>query len=90
MCASWGRPRCARTLAWCGMPDGVPATVGLLGGGVIGGGWAARFALNGADVVLFDPDPEAERKVGEGAEEGAPQDDAAEQPQSGPDAPAQA
>ena len=40
-------------------------TVGLLGGGVIGGGWAARFALNGIDVRLYDPDPEAERKVGE-------------------------
>lgn len=39
-------------------------TVGLLGGGVIGGGWAARFLLNGVDVRLFDPDPEAERKVG--------------------------
>jgi carnitine 3-dehydrogenase len=39
--------------------------VGLLGGGVIGGGWAARFLLNGYDVVLFDPDPEAPRKVGE-------------------------
>ncbi len=39
--------------------------VGLLGGGVIGGGWAARFLLNGVDVVLFDPDPEAPRKVGE-------------------------
>ena len=32
----------------------------------------------------------AERKVGEGADEGAPQDDAAEQPQAGPDTPAQA
>jgi carnitine 3-dehydrogenase len=40
-------------------------TVGLLGGGVIGGGWAARFALNGIDVRLHDPDPDAERKVGE-------------------------
>lgn len=39
--------------------------IGLLGGGVIGGGWAARFLLNGHDVVLFDPDPEASRKVGE-------------------------
>ncbi len=39
--------------------------VGLLGGGVIGGGWAARFLLNGSDVRLFDPDPEAPRKVGE-------------------------
>ncbi len=39
--------------------------IGLLGGGVIGGGWAARFLLNGHDVVMFDPDPEAPRKVGE-------------------------
>jgi carnitine 3-dehydrogenase len=37
--------------------------VGLLGGGVIGGGWAARFLLNGHDVALYDPDPEAPRKV---------------------------
>ena len=39
--------------------------VGLLGGGVIGGGWAARFVLNGVDVDLYDPDPAAARKVGE-------------------------
>jgi carnitine 3-dehydrogenase len=39
--------------------------VGLLGGGVIGGGWAARFLLNGIDVKLFDPDPDAPRKVEE-------------------------
>ncbi len=39
--------------------------VGLLGGGVIGAGWAARFLLNGHDVVMFDPDPQAERKVAE-------------------------
>jgi carnitine 3-dehydrogenase len=39
--------------------------VGLLGGGVIGGGWAARFILNGVDVVMYDPDPGAPRKVGE-------------------------
>lgn len=37
----------------------------LIGGGVIGGGWAARFLLNGHDVALFDPDPEAPRKVAE-------------------------
>ena len=36
----------------------------IIGGGVIGGGWAARFLLNGWDVALFDPDPEAARKVG--------------------------
>ena len=39
--------------------------VGLLGGGVIGAGWAARFLLNGVDVTLFDTDPAAGRKVGE-------------------------
>jgi carnitine 3-dehydrogenase len=39
--------------------------VGLLGGGVIGGGWAARFALHGWDVRLFDPARDAERVVGE-------------------------
>ena len=42
-----------------------PASVGLLGGGVIGAGWAARFLLNGVDVRVYDPDPEAGRKVGE-------------------------
>jgi carnitine 3-dehydrogenase len=40
-------------------------TVGLLGGGVIGGGWAARFLLHGMDVRLFDPDPGAIRRVSE-------------------------
>jgi carnitine 3-dehydrogenase len=43
----------------------LPRRVGLLGGGVIGGGWAARFLLHGVDVVLYDPDPGASRKVGE-------------------------
>ena len=37
----------------------------IIGGGVIGGGWAARFLLNGWDVRVFDPDPEAERRIGE-------------------------
>ncbi len=41
----------------------LPRRVGLVGGGVIGGGWAARFCLAGADVTVFDPDPEAERKL---------------------------
>ncbi len=39
--------------------------VAIIGGGVIGGGWLARFLLNGWDVNVFDPDPEAERKIGE-------------------------
>lgn len=36
-----------------------------IGGGVIGGGWIARFVLNGIDVMVHDPHPEAERIVGE-------------------------
>ena len=46
-------------------PAATLGRVGLLGAGVIGGGWAARFLLSGVDVVLHDPDPDAERKVGE-------------------------
>ena len=40
-------------------------TAAIIGGGVIGGGWAARFLLNGWDVRVFDPDPQAERKIAE-------------------------
>ncbi len=40
-------------------------TAAIIGGGVIGGGWAARFLLMGWDVRVFDPDPEAKRKIGE-------------------------
>ncbi|MFC3075138.1 carnitine 3-dehydrogenase [Shinella pollutisoli] len=36
-----------------------------IGGGVIGGAWAARFALAGIDVNIFDPHPQAERIIGE-------------------------
>ncbi len=36
-----------------------------VGGGVIGGGWIARFLLAGVDVKVFDPHSEAERVVGE-------------------------
>lgn len=35
----------------------------LVGGGVIGAGWAARFLLNGIDVAVYDPDPEIGRKL---------------------------
>ena len=34
-------------------------TAAIIGGGVIGGGWAARFLLNGWNVRVFDPDPQA-------------------------------
>ncbi|WP_108837327.1 carnitine 3-dehydrogenase [Tateyamaria sp. Alg231-49] len=38
-------------------------TATIIGGGVIGGGWAARFLLNGWNVRVFDPDPEADAKL---------------------------
>ncbi len=37
----------------------------VVGAGVIGGGWAARFLLNGLDVTVFDPSPHTERGVRE-------------------------
>ena len=37
----------------------------ILGGGVIGGGWLARLIENGISCKVFDPDPEAARKLGE-------------------------
>ncbi len=42
--------------------------VALVGGGVIGGGWAGRLVENGVDVVVHDPHPEAERRVREALE----------------------
>ncbi|WP_271612245.1 3-hydroxyacyl-CoA dehydrogenase NAD-binding domain-containing protein [Bradyrhizobium sp. CCBAU 21362] len=41
----------------------LPRAVGLLGGGVIGGGWAARFILNGVDVRLYGPSTSAVERV---------------------------
>ena len=40
-------------------------TVAIIGGGVIGGGWAARFLLNGWNVRVYDPAPDATRKIDE-------------------------
>ena len=42
------------------MPD-YRRTAAIIGGGVIGSGWATRFLLNGWDVRFFDPSPDAER-----------------------------
>lgn len=39
--------------------------IAAIGGGVIGGGWIARFILSGHDVAVFDPHPEAKRIVAE-------------------------
>ncbi len=38
--------------------------VGIVGTGVIGGGWAMHFLAQGLDVVVFDPDPETGDKIG--------------------------
>jgi carnitine 3-dehydrogenase / betainyl-CoA thioesterase len=46
------------------LPTG-PQTVGLLGAGLIGSGWAARLLLAGVDVRLFDPAPAAAEVVEE-------------------------
>lgn len=41
------------------------AKAACVGGGVIGAGWAARFAAAGIDAAVYDPDPDAMRKVRE-------------------------
>jgi len=35
----------------------------VIGAGVIGGGWVARFLLMGFDVKIFDPDPNAQKVI---------------------------
>jgi hypothetical protein len=60
--ARWGS---SRTHGRAGDRPGRGARAAIIGGGVIGGGWAARFLLNGWDVRVFDPDPQAARKLGE-------------------------
>ena len=42
-----------------------PVRAAVIGGGVIGGGWVARLIQNGVDVGIFDPDPQAARKIGD-------------------------
>lgn len=42
-----------------------PSKAAIIGGGVIGGGWAARFLLNGWTVAVFDTAPDAARKINE-------------------------
>jgi len=38
-------------------------TVGVIGTGVIGGGWAAKFLAQGYDVVAWDPGPDAAERL---------------------------
>ena len=64
MCAFSAPRRCAPRSGSSGVAEGaLPRTVGLLGAGVIGAGWAARFVLHGVDVRLYDPDERAEEHV---------------------------
>ena len=41
------------------------ARASVIGGGVIGAGWMARLLENGVDVVVCDPSPDIETRVGE-------------------------
>ena len=43
----------------------LPQRVGIVGAGVIGAAWAARWALCGVEVAVADPSPEADRNVSE-------------------------
>ena len=43
--------------------EGDVRTAAVIGGGVIGAGWAARLVLNGIDVHLFDPAPTTTERV---------------------------
>lgn len=48
------------------IPKANPAdvrTVGVIGTGVIGGGWAAKFLAQGYDVVAWDPAPDAAERL---------------------------
>src|SRR5579871_5667570 len=64
MCGCWDPTRCART-SRCALVDDGPRSVALIGGGIIGGGWAARFLLNGVDVHIYDPDQGARERIAE-------------------------
>src|SRR3546814_16705592 len=57
-----------------------------IGGGVIGAGWVARLLENGIDVAVYDPAPEAERRlqaVLDNAERAYPKITLAPRPQKG-------
>ena len=41
----------------------MPRTAAIIGSGVIGGGWSARFLLNGWNVRIFDPRPDAKGEL---------------------------
>lgn len=41
----------------------LPRKAACIGGGVIGGGWVARLALNGVDVTIADPAADAGQRI---------------------------
>ncbi len=41
----------------------LPQRAAVIGGGVIGAGWAARFVLNGIDIAVFDADPDTGMRI---------------------------
>ena len=45
-------------------------TVGLVGGGVIGAGWAARCVASGVDVLVFEPKPEMHQRLRDSVQKG--------------------
>jgi carnitine 3-dehydrogenase len=45
-------------------------TVGLVGGGVIGAGWAARCIANGVDVLVFEPKSEMHERLRDSMQKG--------------------
>jgi carnitine 3-dehydrogenase len=48
-----------------------PTKAAVIGGGVIGGGWIARLVENGIGVNIYDPAPDAERKINDVLENAA-------------------
>ncbi len=46
-------------------PASAPERAAVIGCGVIGAGWTARFRLHGVDVRAYDPSPDAERILAE-------------------------
>ena len=54
------------------LEGGETATVAILGSGLIGSGWAARFLAHGLEVRAWDPDPTAEKGLRDNVENAWP------------------
>src|SRR5215471_8578422 len=55
-----GRDRRLRRIAVAALEPGQVRRVGIVGAGVIGGGWALHYLRMGFDVDVYDPGPQAE------------------------------